>query len=220
MMQYKMTLANRLTILRIMLIPFFVICVIKMDDIGYTWMIYCAFGVFVLMALTDALDGIFARRRHEVTELGKHLDPLADKLMMSTAVIMLSTNLWPEWSRLLWFTPVIVISRDLFLLLGSLIIILVNGKLKFHSNITGKATTAVQVTLILYVLFCQSLYTALPGPPPNWMRPVMWGLQWVVIGCTFVSWMSYTYVGSRQLHEHDVARAGEHPARPKGPDNA
>lgn len=218
-MQYKMTLANRLTVLRIILIPFFVICVIKMDDEGYTWMIYCALGIFAAMALSDALDGIFARRRHEVTELGKYLDPLADKLAMSTAIILLSTKMWPDYSRLLWFTPVIVISRDVFLLLGSLIIFLVNGKLKFQPNITGKITTVSQITLILFVLACQSLKTALPSGPPDWTRPAMLILQWFAIGWTFISWMSYTYVGSRQLHEHDVAaKPGGHPAQPKSPD--
>jgi len=214
-MQYKMTLANRLSILRIMLIPLFVICVTKMEDEGYEWMVYAALGVFVFTALTDALDGIFARRRHEVTQLGTYLDPLADKLLMTTACVLLSTGYWPWWSRLLWFTPVIVISRDVFILLGALIIFLVNGRLRLQTNIAGKITTVAQGVLIAYVLLCQSLYTALTAAP-SWMRPSMWVLQWVVIGWTIVSWLSYTYVGSRQLHEHGTsATVGEQTAATK-----
>jgi CDP-diacylglycerol--glycerol-3-phosphate 3-phosphatidyltransferase len=200
-----MTLANRLTILRIMLIPLFVICVTKMGDEGYEWMVYAALGVFVFTALTDAFDGMFARHRHEVTQLGTYLDPLADKMLMTTACVLLSTVYWPRWSRLLWFTPVIVISRDVFLLLGALIIFLVNGRLRLQPNIAGKITTVAQAVMIVYVLFCQSLYTALNAAVPSWMRPSMWVVQWVVIGWTIVSWLSYTYVGSKQLHEHGTS---------------
>ena len=203
-MQYKMTLANRLTIMRIMLIPLFVICVTKMEDEGYEWMVYAALGVFLFMALTDALDGLFARRRREITQLGTYLDPIADKLLMMTACVLLSTGYWPWWSRLLWFTPVIVISRDVFILGGALFVFLLNGRLRVQPNMPGKITTVAQGVLIAYVLLCQSLYTALPSVP-SWMRPSMWILQWVVIGWTIVSWLSYTYVGSRQLHEHGAA---------------
>jgi CDP-diacylglycerol--glycerol-3-phosphate 3-phosphatidyltransferase len=220
-MTRKMTLANRLTILRILLIPLFIICATRVQDEGYEWTVFCALGVFAVMALTDALDGFFARRRSEVTQLGSYLDPLADKMLMTTACILLSTSYWPEWSRLLWYTPVIIISRDVFILLGALLIFLVNGHLKVQPTTPGKITTVAQMCMILYVLICQSIYTTFSENLPewlNWLLPGMWGLQWVAIGWTVLSWIGYIIIGNRQLNERvDITRAGEDTSSPKKP---
>ncbi len=215
-MTRKMTLANRLTILRILFIPLFIICATKVQDEGYEWMVYCALGVFAVMALTDALDGFFARRRSEVTQLGTYLDPLADKMLMTTACIMLSMEYWPAWSRLEGYTPVIIISRDVFMLVGALLIFLIHGRLKVEATIPGKLTTVFQVCMVLYVLLFQSLCTAFGGQLPGWLywaKGSMLVFQWVAIGWTVLSWIGYIYVGSRQLNERVApAQSGKEPS--------
>lgn len=222
-MTHKMTLANRLTTLRVLLIPLFIICATKVQDEGFEWAVYCALTVFGVMAFTDALDGYFAKRRNEVTQLGTYLDPLADKALMTTACILLSTSYWPEWSRLQWYTPVIIISRDVFILIGALLIFVINGRLRVKPTMPGKITTVFQMCMILYVLSCQSLYTAMDGSLPgwlDWLRPSMWGVQWLAVGWTIVSWVGYIYLGSRQLNERVEPAHAQNPSPAEGQDAA
>src|SRR5215470_19011117 len=121
--QYRsavLTTANQLTILRIVFVPVFIILLVY-KEIGW------ALGTFVAAGITDVLDGIIARRFGQKTSIGAVLDPIADKLLMTTSVIVLSLpqmgfpNTIPRWLMIL------VISRDLFILLVSLIIVLMVG---------------------------------------------------------------------------------------------
>jgi cardiolipin synthase len=141
-----LTTANQLTILRIVFIPVFIIF------ISYGWN-GLALAIFVAAGLTDVLDGIIARRFGQKTTVGTVLDPLADKLLMTTSIIILSLpqmgfpNLIPRWLTIL------LISRDVLMMLVALIIVLMVGWRFFKPSIYGKASTALQVVTILAVLY-------------------------------------------------------------------
>lgn len=142
-----LTTANQLTILRIVFIPVFIILL----SYGRTG---AALAIFVLAGLTDALDGIIARRFGQKTSLGSVLDPLADKLLMVTSIVILSLpqmgfpNVLPRWLTIL------LISRDVLMMLVALVIVLMVGWRLFKPSIYGKASTLLQVITLLAVLYC------------------------------------------------------------------
>ncbi|HXN08010.1 MAG TPA: CDP-alcohol phosphatidyltransferase family protein [Nitrospiria bacterium] len=137
-----MNLPNVLTVFRILLIPVFV------NSLIYR---YFTAGIFVLMLayLTDGLDGFFARILNQETVLGAYLDPIADKLLLISSFITLSiTRLIPEW------VAVFVVSRDLVLILGSLVADKAQMKINLTPTWAGKAATVVQYLYVfLIVLF-------------------------------------------------------------------
>src|SRR5215813_3098488 len=130
------TTANQLTILRIVFVPVFIILLVY-HELGW------ALTIFVAAGLTDVLDGVIARRYGQKTSIGAVLDPIADKLLMTTSIIVLSLpqmqfpNTIPRWLMIL------VISRDVFILLVSLLIVLTVGWRTFKPSPYGKASTAL-----------------------------------------------------------------------------
>jgi cardiolipin synthase len=174
-----LTTANQLTITRIVLIPIFLIL---LTDGKTGW----ALGTFVAAGITDVADGIIARRFGQKTSIGTVLDPLADKLMMVSAIIILSLpwmgfpNVLPRWLMIL------MVSRDAFMMLVSLIIVLMVGWRFFKPSIYGKASTLLQVVTVLAVLYC------------NWLgRPVpqLWVLYYVTGFMTAFSGLHYLVTG-------------------------
>jgi len=150
-----LTTANQLSILRIIFVPVFIIL---LTDGKTGW----ALAIFIAAGLTDILDGVIARRFGQKTSIGTVLDPLADKLLMTTSVVILSLpqmgfpNLFPRWLMIL------IISRDVFILLVSLIIILMVGWRVFKPTPYGKASTAAQVITVLAVLYANWYGEAVP----------------------------------------------------------
>lgn len=150
-----LTTANQLTILRICFVPAFII-LLSYREIGW------ALGTFVVAGLTDVLDGIIARRLGQNTSIGAVLDPLADKLLMVTSVIILSMpqmellNTIPRWLM------ITMIFRDVFLLLTSLIVVLMVGWRLFKPSPYGKASTVLQVFMVLAVLYTNWMGVVVP----------------------------------------------------------
>ena len=134
----NLTTANQLTILRMLLIPAFVILLVY----GYRgW----ALVTFLTAALTDLLDGLIARIAGQKTDLGAWLDPMADKLLLVTMFIMLTLPDIGSANKLpLWFT-VLVISRDVAIVLTVAVINLAVGHRTFRPSLFGKAATAIYV---------------------------------------------------------------------------
>jgi cardiolipin synthase (CMP-forming) len=135
-----MNIPNSLTILRILLIPVY---------IGF--MTYGQFGYALLSLLlagfTDAIDGPIARKLDQRTKLGTFLDPLADKLLLTSGFISLSTlHLVPSWLAIL------VVSRDIILLLGTAVAHLTNSPIDITPTFWGKGTTLLQLTYVLLVV--------------------------------------------------------------------
>jgi cardiolipin synthase len=142
----NLTLANQLTILRIALIPAFVLLIVY----GY---LGAALLVFSIAGLTDALDGLIARRAGQRTSLGAWLDPMADKLLLVTTFVVLTLPGIPLVNHLpLWLT-ILVISRDVVIVGVVAIINLAVGPRTFRPSLFGKATTAAFIVTSVVVMF-------------------------------------------------------------------
>ena len=178
-----LTIANQLTILRIVCIPVFIILLVY-NRLGWALVTFC------VAAVTDGLDGIIARHFQQKTSLGAILDPIADKLLMSTSIVVLSLpqmgfpNPIPIWLLL------IVIFRDVFILLGGLAFMLTYGFRVFPPSVAGKANTVFQFLTVFGVL----LY--------NWTGVQEGGLYFLFILTgllTVVSGFQYLAMGRRLL---------------------
>jgi cardiolipin synthase len=149
------TTANQLTVLRIVVVPVFIILLVY-NELGW------AFAAFVLAGISDVLDGIIARRFRQKTSIGAVLDPLADKLLMTSSILILSLpqmeflNTIPRWLM------IVIIFRDVFILLVSLIVVLMVGWRVFKPSPYGKASTVMQVLTVLAVLFANWRHMAVP----------------------------------------------------------
>ena len=142
----NLTFANQLTILRIVLIPAFVLLVVD-NRLG------AALLVFMTAGATDALDGLIARRAGQRTSLGAWLDPMADKLLLVTTFIVLTLPAIPLTNHLpLWLT-VVVISRDVVILAVVAIVNLAIGPRTFRPSMLGKATTAAYIVTSVVVMY-------------------------------------------------------------------
>lgn len=141
-----MTVANQLTLLRMFLIPAFVILVLY-DKPGW------ALVTFVVAGITDALDGLIARRAGQRTSLGALLDPMADKLLLISTFIVLTVPGTGMVNRFpLWFT-VLVISRDVVIVLTVAITSLAIGPRSFEPSIYGKLATAIYIVTCVIAMF-------------------------------------------------------------------
>ena len=142
----NLTLANQLTLLRIMLIPAFVLLVLY-GHLG------AALVTFLVAGVTDALDGLIARLAGQGTSLGAWLDPMADKLLLVSTFIVLTLPTVPLTNHLpLWLT-VIVISRDVAIIGVVAIVNLAVGPRTFKPSLLGKATTAAFIVTSVVVMY-------------------------------------------------------------------
>ena len=142
-----LTVANQLTLLRMLLIPAFIVLIVE-GELGW------ALFVFLVAGVTDALDGVIARRWGKKTTLGAWLDPMADKLMLVSAFVVLTLpNLGLANKLPLWLTA-LVISRDVCIVIAVVIINLAIGRRTFRPSIFGKIATATYIaTVTMAMLF-------------------------------------------------------------------
>jgi cardiolipin synthase len=170
-----LTLANQLTILRIMLIPAFVLLVVY-DRLG------AALATFLVAGVTDALDGLIARRADQRTSLGAWLDPMADKLLLVTTFIILTLPGIPLTNHLpLWLT-VLVISRDIVIVGVVAVVSLAVGPRTFRPSMWGKMATATFIATSVVVMFF------------NWRRQTSLMVDlfvWVSLALTVISSADY-----------------------------
>lgn len=150
-----LTIANQLTLLRMLLIPAFIVLLVE-GERGW------ALAVFAIAGITDGLDGIIARRSGQKTTLGAWLDPMADKLMLVSAFVVLTLpNLGLANKLPLWLTA-LVISRDVCIVVTVAIINLAVGRRTFTPSIFGKIATGVYIfTVSLAMLYNYLGYHAL-----------------------------------------------------------
>lgn len=196
------TLATRITILRILGVPVFVLLLIYyknslVQEIPADGYRIAALVAFVLIAVTDALDGYLARSRNEITRLGAILDPIADKALMLASLILLTRPslavLRPQFP--IWFT-LLVISRDTILILGSFLINSIHSHVDIKPRIAGKASTALMMLAIVMVLL---------KIPQTILNPLL-----VAAGaCVLISGLQYLYDGIVQLEHGHADSRGE-----------
>ncbi len=177
----KIGIPNWLTIFRIFLVPVFVIL------IGYDKPLY-ALLIFILAGLTDALDGYLARKLNQITNLGKILDPIADKaLLVSAFIFIYNSNLEIKFPY--WFV-VLVISRDIYLIAGSALIYFFKGYVKIKPSVFGKLTTFFQISSVVVVLCANIFYF-----PYEYLLYVFY----ITAFFTILSAITYTRDGLKQL---------------------
>ena len=145
------TLPNLLTIFRMVLIPVFVSMLFYQR---FVW----ALGAFVVAGVTDGLDGLLARRFQQQSPLGRILDPIADKMMLVTAFVVLSMRSvfpipLPKHLPVPFWVTITVISRDVFIIVGAAAINMVTGFRSFRPSSLGKVSTVVQIVTIAAVIF-------------------------------------------------------------------
>jgi len=171
---------NSITFIRIVIIPVFVTALV------YRRVDYALF-LFIVAAISDMLDGLLARVTNQQTRLGAFLDPLADKFLLMTSFILFSVYAWIP----MWMT-ITVISRDLIVTLGWILLYMLYGITKVEPSLTGKAAIASQLVLIAYTLFSRT-FRGVP-PPQGWMLII-------VALLTMLSGLQYIYRGLRQAGE-------------------
>src|ERR1700732_2740986 len=142
------TLPNQITFLRLGFLPLFLIL---MSYERYRW----ALLVLVVAGLSDGIDGLLARRLNQRSALGAYLDPIADKLLLSSSFLILAFK-----KQLAWWLTIIVLSRDVLILIVAVVILLVSGYRPFPPSIYGKLATALQILLVFMVV----LSAAYPHP--------------------------------------------------------
>src|SRR5215813_8450972 len=147
-----MTTANKITILRILLIPFFVVEVLYYVKTGNEVFRLAAILAFGIAAICDGVDGYIARHYNQRSELGAILDPLADKLLLVSGIVLFTFNNEPHFGSIpLWMTGTII-GRDLLLLVGMVVIQMTVGKVKVRPRILGKIATVLQMICIVWLL--------------------------------------------------------------------
>lgn len=187
-----LSLANKITFLRLFCIPFFVLLLIYYDRTVQHGIInhglrISASILFIVTFVSDAIDGYIARTRNQITRLGTILDPLVDKTLLLSALILLTYASKQSYEMLLpiWFVW-LVICRDIMLVAGALLVYFINGTVKVRPRISGKVTTFFQMTLIIWVLL------NLPG---QFFPFLLWSAAMV----TGFSAIQYFFDGIRQF---------------------
>src|SRR4030065_1799424 len=174
-----LNIPNTFTIARIVIIPIFITSIIYKR---YDYSLY----LFIIAALTDLFDGLFARIKNQKTALGTFLDSLADKFLLVTAFIILSIYGWtPKW------LTITVISRDIIIIIGWFLLYLISGRSIVEPSMLGKVTILMQSILIAYVLIHINL-PLLPDLPSL--------LLWITAGITILSGLHYIYRGLKVTH--------------------
>ena len=193
-----LTWPNRIALLRLGLVAPFVMLIMQHHE--HPLYRYGAMAVFVVMAVSDFLDGYLARRLNCVTHLGKILDPLADKVLIATSVMLLSLEgSAVAGARLPPWVAVIVLGKDLWVLVGFLVLFLLTGKVHVQPNIFGKLCTAGQLVMVTTVLLVPELNAIADGFGTVLAR-IFW---WAVAGLSILAATTYTRQGIAILGEAD-----------------
>lgn len=198
----RMSWPNRITIGRILLIAPFVICLMNLGEWpGARWV---AVVMFFAMAAGDALDGYLARRRNETTPLGQFLDPLADKLLIVCAVILMALPVegadmiaLPSW------VAVVAIGKDLVVVIGFGVVYLAVGRVWICPRRLGKLCTTSQLVLVIALLLSPEL-RLVSAAATQWGARGLW---WLATGLAVAAALDYVHVGSRFMRESAAASA-------------
>ena len=204
----KLSWASRITIARILLIVPFIICMLKINNTALSestrdLMRYIATFVFLIMATSDAIDGFLARRNRQVTKLGAFLDPTADKLLMTSACLLLASQRGHVAGFTLPVTVVVlIISKDLLLLIGFIILYLITSQVRIVPVLIGKIATVLQLSMVAGILIAPEVSTVLPG----WIWALR-GLWWSAAATAILATLIYIRNGSRYIEQHEQKSA-------------
>jgi len=211
-MKVKLNWATRITIFRILLIIPFVSFMLKINDpaLGDTTrnvMRYVSILLFLIMAVSDGVDGYMARRKNQITKLGAFLDPIADKLLITCACLLLASQRAHVENFLLPPTVVVlIIGKDLFLLIGFVIVYLITSKIHIAPVFVGKLATTLQLSMVAGILIGPEVFIILPGW--IWFLRILW---WSAAGTAILVTLIYIRDGSRYIeaYEQNLANKNE-----------
>ncbi|HET6429653.1 MAG TPA: CDP-alcohol phosphatidyltransferase family protein [Phycisphaerae bacterium] len=204
---------NRITLLRLLLVAPFVTLVQRQH--AHPAYRYVAVGIFVLLAISDYLDGYLARRLDCKTRLGAILDPLADKLLIICAAILLSMPgscvvdgsepiQLPNW------VVVAIVGKELWVIAGFLVLFLVTGKVRVRPSRTGKSSTTAQLVMVSALLLAPD-FNRLGFSFGTHFAQVLW---WAVFVLSLGAIVSYTRMGLSFLAEEEVPNPPNHQGNP------
>jgi cardiolipin synthase len=174
------TVPNQITLLRLGFIPIFLILI---SYEHYKWALF----ILIIAGLTDGIDGLLARKLNQKSALGAYLDPIADKLLLSSSFVILAMA-----KKVAWWLTLMVLSRDVLLLVVAAVIILISGYRPFPPSIYGKFTTFSQIVFVFSVVLAAAY------PYPYWER-VNNGLLYTVTAFTVFSGFHYSFEITRKL---------------------
>lgn len=201
-----LTPANQITIVRILLIFPFVICLLQTGDeeVGH-WMRLSAVLIFALMAASDAFDGYWARKNQQVSPLGAFLDPMADKLMITCACVILAAGQTAVKGFQLPLTVVVlIIGKDVLLLLGFVITYFLTGKTHIRPVWVGKASTFLQILMVFSVLIGPEMTNWIPFWPI--IARCFW---WLAAICAAMATFVYIYRGILYIEAFDSIKSDQ-----------
>lgn len=178
-------LPNILSLLRILLIPVFLILMIDRKTT-------VAFYVFLIAGLTDILDGTAARLLHQKTKIGAILDPAADKLLMTASFIILSIPALNSPNVIPYWLTISVIGRDILIASAALALYMLKGQKTFLPSLLGKTCTVLQVMVPLLVLLLNTRQIS---------SPLLLWLYYITLLFTFFSAVHYAFIGYRMLSQ-------------------
>jgi cardiolipin synthase len=176
------TAPNQITLLRLIFIPFVIIAVF---DANWDW----ALGLLAAAALSDALDGLLARALQQQTMLGQYLDPLADKLLLSSLFLVLSFV-----KKIPWKYTVVVFSRDLCIVMTAVVLYATVGFRDFRPSIFGKLNTACQIAAVFFVVLSQ-VVTA------SWVGVLVKFFLYATFTFTTISGVHYVLITGNKLRK-------------------
>src|SRR2546423_3179975 len=174
------TVPNQITFLRLGFLPIFLI-LISYEQ--YKW----ALLVLVFAGLSDGIDGLLARELNQRSALGAYLDPIADKLLLSSSFVILAFE-----KKVAWWLTIIVLSRDVLILVVAVVIILISGYRPFPPSIFGKAATMFQIILVFAVVLGAAY-------PHRLIAFLATGLVYVVPALAIFSALHYSFTTTRHL---------------------
>ena len=179
---------NLLTLLRLFFIPFIIIAIVDRQP-------RLALGLFLVAGLTDALDGLLARALHQRTRLGQYLDPIADKLLLSSLFLVFSLT-----GRVPWRITVLVFSRDILILIVGAVLYMTNTTRDLQPSILGKVATAIQVLTLGFVLLADVF------EEPSILLVKKYALRTTVV-FTVLSGVHYLYLVGQRMRSHTANRS-------------
>ena len=193
-----MTTANKVTILRILLIPFFVVEALYYVKSGKKEFRFFATVAFAVAAICDGVDGYIARHYNQRSELGAILDPLADKMLLVSGIVLFSFDHHPYFGSIPLYLTGTIIGRDLLILIGMVVIQMTVGKVKVRPHVIGKVATVLQMISLVWVLLKWDAMFS-----PAWFN--VWTISAAI--CTGISGLLYVRDGMRQLSAHPTSSA-------------
>jgi CDP-diacylglycerol--glycerol-3-phosphate 3-phosphatidyltransferase len=190
---------NRISLLRILAVPPFVVLLLNQQD--WPWARHAAMALFVAVGLSDALDGFLARHLGQITRLGRLLDPLADKLLITCAVILLATRRASSpGSELHNAVVVSVVGKDVLVVIGFFVLFMVTGEVKGHPTLPGKLCTIMQIVLVAGALVAPDLDRL----SDRLGHKLVVALSLAVVALCILAAASYVRMGLAVLAQHEA----------------